>query len=75
MRIARCILVRRRLLQAVPVLVVVAIGVFFLMELAPGDAVDAYMASHRRRRAPSPLRLRAGMGLEGAGPRGWAAIC
>ncbi|MEZ5862364.1 MAG: ABC transporter permease, partial [Geminicoccaceae bacterium] len=34
----------RRLLQAVPVLLLVAIGVFVLLELAQGDAVDAYLA-------------------------------
>jgi peptide/nickel transport system permease protein len=33
-----------RLLQAVPVLVLVALGVFLLLELAQGDAVDAYLA-------------------------------
>lgn len=41
-RIAR--LIGRRLLQAVPVVAIVAVGVFVLLELAPGDAVDAYMA-------------------------------
>lgn len=34
----------RRLLHAVPVLALVALGVFFLLELAEGDAVDAYLA-------------------------------
>lgn len=33
-----------RLAQAVPVLIIVAVGVFFLLELAEGDAVDAYLA-------------------------------
>lgn len=37
-------LVRRRLLQAVPVLLFVAVGTFLLLEAAPGDAVDAYVA-------------------------------
>lgn len=34
----------RRLLQAIPVLLIVAVGVFWLLELAQGDAVDAYLA-------------------------------
>ena len=34
----------RRVLQAVPVLVLVALGVFVLLEMAEGDAVDAYLA-------------------------------
>ncbi|MFD2263804.1 ABC transporter permease [Lacibacterium aquatile] len=33
-----------RLAQAVPVLLIVAVGTFLLMEAAPGDAVDAYLA-------------------------------
>jgi peptide/nickel transport system permease protein len=37
-------LVRRRALQAVPVLLLVALGTFLLLETAPGDAVDAYVA-------------------------------
>lgn len=38
-------LVRRRLLSSIPVLLIVVIGTFFLLEAAPGDAVDAYSAS------------------------------
>lgn len=37
-------LVVRRLVHAIPVIFIVAVGVFFLLELAPGDAVDAYLA-------------------------------
>lgn len=37
-------LVRRRVVQAVPVLLLVALGTFLLLEAAPGDAVDAYVA-------------------------------
>ena len=40
----------RRLIGAIPVLLIVAVGVFLLLEAAPGDAVDAYLARHRRRR-------------------------
>lgn len=38
-------IVARRLGNAVPVLLIVAIGTFCLLELAPGDAVDAYLAA------------------------------
>ncbi|RFC68468.1 MULTISPECIES: ABC transporter permease [Mesorhizobium] len=38
-------LVARRLLGAIPVLAIVVAGTFLLLELAPGDAVDAYIAS------------------------------
>ncbi|MGP1395887.1 MAG: ABC transporter permease [Inquilinaceae bacterium] len=34
----------RRAVQAVPVLALVAVGIFGLLELAEGDAVDAYLA-------------------------------
>ena len=38
-------LVRRRLLTAIPVILIVVIGSFLLLELAPGDAVDAYIVT------------------------------
>lgn len=34
----------RRIVQALPVLALVALGVFVLLEMAQGDAVDAYLA-------------------------------
>ncbi|MEO1225520.1 MAG: ABC transporter permease [Pseudomonadota bacterium] len=37
-------LIRRRVLQAIPVILIVSIGIFGLLELAGGDAVDAYLA-------------------------------
>src|SRR5690554_357834 len=37
-------LVARRLLNAIPVILIVAVGIFVLLELAAGDAVDAYLA-------------------------------
>jgi peptide/nickel transport system permease protein len=37
-------LILRRLLSAIPTLLIVACGVFLLLSLAPGDAVDAYLA-------------------------------
>jgi peptide/nickel transport system permease protein len=33
----------RRLIHAIPVILIVAVGVFFILEAAPGDAVDAYL--------------------------------
>jgi peptide/nickel transport system permease protein len=37
-------LIRRRLLNSIPVLAIVIVGAFLLLEAAPGDAVDAYLA-------------------------------
>ena len=39
------VLVRRRLAQALPVIVLILVGNFLLLKLAPGDAVDAYIAT------------------------------
>lgn len=36
-------LLRRRLIGSIPVLLIVIVGTFFLLEAAPGDAVDAYL--------------------------------
>jgi peptide/nickel transport system permease protein len=38
-------LIRRRLIGSIPVLLIVVIGTFLLLEAAPGDAVDAYVVS------------------------------
>ncbi len=38
-------LLRQRAISSIPVLLIVVVGAFFLMEAAPGDAVDAYLAS------------------------------
>lgn len=38
-------LIGRRLLNAVPVLLLVALGTFALLEAAPGDAADAYLSN------------------------------
>jgi peptide/nickel transport system permease protein len=38
-------LILRRLVAAIPVLAIVIVGGFFLLEAAPGDAVDAYVVS------------------------------
>jgi peptide/nickel transport system permease protein len=39
------ILLRRRLISSIPVLLIVIVGTFLLLEAAPGDAVDAYVLS------------------------------
>ncbi len=39
------LLIRRRLATSIPVLMIVIIGTFLLLEAAPGDAVDAYSVS------------------------------
>lgn len=59
-----------RLAQAIPVLVLVAVGVFFLLEMAEGDAVDAYLAGIGAGDAgfAADLRERYGLG-DGMGTR------
>jgi peptide/nickel transport system permease protein len=37
--------VLRRLIHGIPVLLIVAVGVFLIVESAPGDAVDAYLGT------------------------------
>ncbi len=59
-------LLRRRLVGAVPVLGLVAIGGFFLLEAAPGDAVDAYIAGTGGADATQIAELRAQWGLDGS---------
>jgi peptide/nickel transport system permease protein len=53
----------RRLRQAVPVLLLVATGVFFLLEMAQGDAVDAYLAGTGAGDAGLAAQLRDQYGL------------
>ena len=57
-------LIRRRLLGAVPVLALVIVGTFALMEAAPGDAVDAYVLSMGGGDAALAASLRAEWGLD-----------
>ena len=59
-------LIRRRLIGAVPVLAIVVVGTFLLMEAAPGDAVDAYLLSMGGGDAALAERLRADWGLDGS---------
>lgn len=61
-RLAR--LLARRLLGAVPVLALVLVGGFLLIEAAPGDAVDAYVAGVGGADAERIAALRAEWGLD-----------
>lgn len=53
----------RRVLQGLPVLALVAIGVFILLEMAEGDAVDAYLAGIGSGDAGFAAQLRERYGL------------
>lgn len=54
----------RRLLQAVPTLLIILVGLFLLLQLAPGDTVDALMAQIGGGSAEDAARLRAQYGLD-----------
>jgi peptide/nickel transport system permease protein len=58
------VIVRRRLAQAVPVVLLVIVGNFLLLKLAPGDAIDAYIASVGGADATVISRLRSEYGLD-----------
>jgi len=58
------ILVLRRLGGAVVVLALVVVGAFFLLEAAPGDAIDAYVAGIGGADAGRIAELRAAWGLD-----------
>jgi peptide/nickel transport system permease protein len=57
-------LVLRRALHAVPVIFLVAVGVFVLLEVAPGDAVDSYLAETGSGDAALAEQLRQQWGLD-----------
>lgn len=59
-------LVRRRLIQAVPVLATVVVLVFLVLASAPGDAVDAYLAATGGGDAGLAAQLREEWGLTGS---------
>ena len=50
----------RRIVTALPVLAVVLVGSFLLLEAAPGDAVDAYVAQSGAMDADQLAQLRQG---------------
>lgn len=54
----------RRLLQAVPVIILIMIGTFLLLQLAPGDTVDALVGDMGGADAAFIARLRAEYGLD-----------
>lgn len=57
-------MVARRLVGAVPVFAIVVVGAFLLLEAAPGDAVDAYLAGAGGADAAQVAELRAEWGLD-----------
>ena len=57
-------LILRRLIGSIPVLLLVIVGTFFLLEAASGDAVDAYMVSTGGGDAALVAALRADWGLD-----------
>ncbi|MFN8519313.1 MAG: ABC transporter permease [Chloroflexota bacterium] len=58
------VFVGRRLLHAIPVMLIVAVAVFAIMEAAPGDAVDAYLGSLGGGDAGLAEQLRSQWGLD-----------
>lgn len=54
----------RRLLQAVPVIIIIMIGTFLLLKLAPGDTVDALVGDMGGADAAFIERMRAEYGLD-----------
>lgn len=54
----------RRMLQAVPVIVMIMVGTFLLLKLAPGDTVDALVGDMGGADAQFIARLRAEYGLD-----------
>ena len=54
----------RRLLQAIPVIILIMIGTFLLLKLAPGDTVDALVGDMGGADAEFIARLRAEYGLD-----------
>lgn len=61
------VLLRRRIIGAVPVLLLVLAATFLLLEAAPGDAVDAYLLSLGGGDATLAATLRAQYGLDQSG--------
>lgn len=57
-------LIRRRAVSSIPVLLIVVVGTFLMMELASGDAVDAYLVSLGGGDAGLAASLRESYGLD-----------
>ncbi len=58
------LLLKRRAISSIPVLLIVIVGTFLLLEAAPGDAVDAYLLSIGGGDAALVASLRASYGLD-----------
>src|SRR5690554_214335 len=54
----------RRLIQAVPVILIIMVGTFLLLKLAPGDTVDALVGDMGGADPQVIARLRAEYGLD-----------
>ena len=68
-------LVARRLLGAIPVLAIVIVGAFLMLELAPGDAVSAYLVTTGGGDAEMIAALRREWGLDqSAAARLWLFV-
>jgi peptide/nickel transport system permease protein len=61
-------LIRRRLVASIPVLLIVVIGTFLMLEAAPGDAVDAYLVTLGATDAGLADQLRADWQLDQSAP-------
>lgn len=57
-------LLRRRMLSSIPVMLLVVVGTFFLLESASGDAADAYLAAIGGGDAQFAAELRQDYGLD-----------
>lgn len=57
-------LIKRRAISSIPVLLIVVVGTFFLLESASGDAVDAYLVSIGGGDATMIAQLRQSYGLD-----------
>jgi peptide/nickel transport system permease protein len=65
-------LLRRRLVSSIPVLLIVVVGTFLLLEMAPGDAVDAYLLTLGTSDPALVAQLREQYGLDqSTGARLW----
>src|SRR5919199_853473 len=58
------LLALRRLAQSVLVLAIILVGLFLLLQMAPGDTVDALLAQMGGGSAEDAARLRAAYGLD-----------
>lgn len=58
----------KRLLSSIPTLLILIVGLFLLLQLAPGDTVDALMAQMGGGSAETAAELRRFYGLEGSTP-------